>query len=231
MSFLKRIFTGEPDDHSMGDVHGNSLHTLSPKEMEAHLEVDCYGDFQLTGAVRPSYDLQVIPQQGYRRDGFRDRQSGTEVPMLTAAASYEILFELFLDLLTPLGNVVDMVLETSHHCKVGEHDDFYREHIDLPVLKSVLWDYENLLTNDGCCGIAVLNPSKQQEVQFDEHKMLLVYGDPLDDFEGILESYGVQRQDDIQFITEAEHVHSSKDEYRDSFDLFRSRIGVEDYPG
>ena len=160
MSFLKRIFTGEPDAQSMRDLHENSLQTLSPKEMEAHLDIDCYGEFQLTGAVRPSYDLQVIPQQGYRRESFRDRETGTEVPMLTAAASHEILFELFLDLLDPLGNVVDMVLETSHHCKVGEHDDLYREHIDLPVLKSVLWDYEDLLTNDGCSGIAVLNPSK-----------------------------------------------------------------------
>ncbi|MEE2991238.1 MAG: hypothetical protein VX715_11525, partial [Planctomycetota bacterium] len=184
-----------------------------------------------TGAVRPSYHLQVIPQQGYRRESFRDRESGAEVPMLTAAASEEILFELFMDLLGPLGNIVDMVLETSHHCKVGEHDDLYREHIDMPVLKSVLWDYEDLLTNDGCSGIAVLNPSQQQEVQFDEHKILLVYGNPLDRFEEILESYGVPHRDDIQFITEAEHVHSSRDEYRDSFDLFRTRIGAESYRG
>jgi len=147
--------------------------------------------------------------------------------MLTAAASHEILFELFMDLLDPLGSVVDMVLETSHHCKVGQHDDLYREHIDLPVLKSFLWDFEDLLTNDGCCGIAVLNPSRQQEVQFDEHKMLLVYGDPLDDFKQILESHGVQQQDNIRFITEAEHVHSSKDEYQDSFNQFQNRIGAE----
>ena len=231
MSFLKRIFTGEMGEQSISDGRENALQALSPKEMEAHLEVDCYGDFQLTGAVRPSYHLQVIPQQGYRRESFRDRESGAEVPMLTAAASEEILFELFMDLLGPLGNIVDMVLETSHHCKVGEHDDLYREHIDMPVLKSVLWDYEDLLTNDGCSGIAVLNPSQQQEVQFDEHKILLVYGNPLDRFEEILESYGVPQQDDIQFITEAEHVHSSRDEYRDSFDLFRTRIGAESYRG
>lgn len=231
MSFLKRIFTGEMGEQSIGDGHENTLQALSPSEMEAHLEVDCYGDFQLTGAVRPSYHLQVIPQQGYRRESFRDRESGAEVPMLTAAASEEILFELFMDLLGPLGNIVDMVLETSHHCKVGEHDDLYREHIDMPVLKSVLWDYEDLLTNDGCSGIAVLNPSQQQEVQFDEHKILLVYGNPLDRFEEILESYGVPYRDDIQFITEAEHVHSSRDEYRDSFDLFRTRIGAESYRG
>jgi len=231
MSFLKRIFTGEMGEQSISDGRENALQALSPKEMEAHLEVDCYGDFQLTGAVRPSYHLQVIPQQGYRRESFRDRESGAEVPMLTAAASEEILFELFMDLLGPLGNIVDMVLETSHHCKVGEHDDLYREHIDMPVLKSVLWDYEDLLTNDGCSGIAVLNPSQQQEVQFDEHKILLVYGNPLDRFEEILESYGVPYRDDIQFITEAEHVHSSRDEYRDSFDLFRTRIGAESYRG
>ena len=231
MSFLKRIFTGEMGEQSIRDGRENALQALSPKEMEAHLEVDCYGDFQLTGAVRPSYHLQVIPQQGYRRESFRDRESGAEVPMLTAAASEEILFELFMDLLGPLGNIVDMVLETSHHCKVGEHDDLYREHIDMPVLKSVLWDYEDLLTNDGCSGIAVLNPSQQQEVQFDEHKILLVYGNPLDRFEEILESYGVPHRDDIQFITEAEHVHSSRDEYRDSFDLFRTRIGAESYRG
>ena len=227
MSFLKRIFTGEPDDQPVPQMHDHSLHTLSPAEMEAHLEVDCYGEFQLTGAVRPSYDVQVVPRQGYRSESFHDRESGGEVPMLTAAASHEILFELFMDLLDPLGNVVDMVLETSHHCRVGQHDDLYREHIDLPVLKSLLWDYEDLLTNDGCSGIAVLNPSRQQEVQFDEHKMLLVYGDPLDDFERILESYGVHRQDDIRFITEADHVHSSKDEYEDSFTQFHCRIGAE----
>ncbi|MFP6751646.1 MAG: hypothetical protein VB855_08220 [Pirellulaceae bacterium] len=231
MSFLKRIFTGEMGEQSIGVGRETALQALSPKEMEAHLEVDCYGDFQLTGAVRPSYHLQVIPQQGYRRESFRDRESGAEVPMLTAAASEEILFELFMDLLGPLGNIVDMVLETSHHCKVGEHDDLYREHIDMPVLKSVLWDYEDLLTNDGCSGIAVLNPSQQQEVQFDEHKILLVYGNPLDRFEEILESYGVPHRDDVQFITEAEHVHSSRDEYSDSFDLFRTRIGAESYRG
>ena len=127
MSFLKRIFTGEMGEQSIRDGRENALQALSPKEMEAHLEVDCYGEFQLTGAVRPSYHLQVIPQQGYRRESFRDRESGSEVPMLTAAASEEILFELFMDLLGPLGNIVDMVLETSHHCRVGEHDDLYRE--------------------------------------------------------------------------------------------------------
>ena len=49
----------------------------------------------------------------------------------------------------------------------------------MPVLKSILWEYEDLLTNDGCTGLAVLNPGIPQEIQFDEHKLLIVYGDQL----------------------------------------------------
>ena len=59
------------------------------------------------------------------------------------------------------------------------HVDLYREHIDLPVLKSILYDFEELLLNDGCTGIAVLNPHMPLEVQFDEHKLLIAYGHDL----------------------------------------------------
>ncbi len=96
-----------------------------------------------------------------------------------SAASKEQLFETFLDLLDPLGFEVDVVLETSHNRENNGHVDLYREHIDLPVLKSILYDFEDLLVNDGCTGIAVLNPSIPQEVQFDEHKLLIVYGHEL----------------------------------------------------
>ena len=72
------------------------------------------------------------------------------------AASHEQLFETFMDLLDPLGVEVDVVLETSHNRQQRGHVDLYREHIDLPVLKSILWDFEELLLNDGCIGIAVL---------------------------------------------------------------------------
>ncbi len=47
------------------------------------------------------------------------------------------------------------MLETSHYRNNGGHDDFYREHIDMPVLKSICYDYESMLLNDGCTGIAV----------------------------------------------------------------------------
>jgi len=98
----------------------------------------------------------------------------------------------------------------------------------MPVLKSVLWDFEELLLNDGCTGIAVLNPWTPQEVQFDEHKLLIIYGDPLEPFEGILQSRGVPCLQNIRFITEAEHVHSSTDEYGRVFEELKTRLGMDE---
>ncbi len=229
MGFLKKFFRNVLRDGSV-PVGTSSFESLSEEELEAHLGVARYGDFRLTDAVRPSYDLQVVPRQGFRHDSYRDEQNHSTVPVLMGACSRERLFDTFMDLLDPLGPVVDVVLETSHHRDRRGHLDLYREHIDLPVLKSVLWDYEELLVNDGCAGIAVLNPDVPREVQFDEHKLLIVYGDELDEFESVLGASGIARDEQIKFITEAEHVHSSSERFAASFNELRMRLGMdEDY--
>jgi hypothetical protein len=225
MSFLKRIYNGPLESHSLEGPGGDN-HGPTEGEVESHLQVDYYGDFRLTEAIRPSYQLDVVPQQGYRRDTYTDQKTDVEVPLLIAAASAEFVFDLFMDLLDPLGPLVDMVLETSHLSDAGEHADMYRDHIDLPVLKSTLWDYEELLTHDGCSGIAVLNPAAKLEVQFDEHKLLFIYGESPQQFEEILESHGVQHDPQLRFLTESDHIHSSSDEFRDQFDIFRCRTGA-----
>jgi hypothetical protein len=181
----------------------------------------------LTDAVRPSYDLQVVPAAGFRHDSYQDEQTHSTVSVLMASVSRERLFETFMDLLDPLGGVVDAVLETSHDHQRKGHADLYREHIDLPVLKSTLWDYEELLTNDGCTGLAVLNPGVPQEIQFDEHKLLIVYGEHLEPFEEVLASHGLKCNDELKFITEAEHVHSSSDTYARVFEEMKTHLGMD----
>lgn len=231
MGFLKRFFRNVLHEGATATEIDSSFETLTEEQLEAHLEVDRYGDFRLTEAVRPSYNLQVVPRQGYRFDYYRDEETKTRVPVIMAAASSELLFELFMELIDPLGTEVDVVLETSHNRDTQGHVDLYREHIDMPILQSILWDYEDLLLNDGCTGIAVLNPNVPQEIQFDEHKMLIVYGQPLERFERILRQAGVQRSDDIKFITEAEHVHSSNDRYVRQFDELTTRLGMDSVYG
>jgi len=226
MGFLKRFFKGAMHETAPATPTSSFEH-LSEEELETHLGVARYGSFTLTDAVRPSYDLKVIPSQGYRHDSYRDEESNNEVPVLMAAVSRERVFETFMELIEPLGGVVDVVLETSHNRASKGHQDLYREHIDAPVLASTLWDFEELLTHDGCTGIAVLNPSIPQEVQFDEHKLLIVYGNELQQYEDMLNGHNVTQNDEIRFITEAEHVHSSSDQFAEQFEELRMRLGMD----
>lgn len=203
-----------------------SFGSLTDEQLEAHLQVFRYGAFDLTDAIRPAIDLQVVPRQGFRHDVYVDPTTKTKVPVIMASASRERLFDLFIDMIDTLGPVVDVVLETSHY-HTGGHQDHYREHIDMPVLKSILYDFEDMLLNDGCTGIAVLNPKRQQEVQFDEHKLLIAYGSPLEPYERVLISNDVYIDKDIRFITEAEHVHTSSDQLYSLFEQLTMRLGME----
>ncbi|MFH1670957.1 MAG: hypothetical protein ABIA92_05245 [Patescibacteria group bacterium] len=215
------------------DQHDRSCFDgLTEEELEAHLGMSRYGDFELTEAVRPPYDLQVVPSRGYRHDAYRDKEQGTVIPVLMASETRAKLFELFLKLTEPLGEIVDVVLETSHKMRSNEsgHEDLYREHIDAPVLQSILCDYQDLLTNDGCTGIVVLHPELTREVQFDEHKLLIVYPNGLSGFEEILRSQ-LECREEMKFILdeECEHVHSSRDRYKMQFDELKTRLGIDEW--
>lgn len=205
----------------------NSFNTLSDLEMASHMEIDQYDTFLLTDAVRPAADLKVKPTQGYRHDTYVDEETDATVPVIMAAASKNKLFPLFMQLIQRLGPVVDVVLESSHANSDLGHVDLYREHIDMSVLTSILYDYEDLLLNDGCTGIAVLNPNTPQEIQFEEHKLLIVYGSPLEPYEFLLESAGVGERSNLKFITEAEHVHSSSEKYARRFNELRTDLGLD----
>lgn len=229
MGFLKRFIKTNARDQAALNGH-SSFASVTQRQLEEHLNIARYGSFLMTDAVRPSFDLEVVPSAGYRRDVYRDKEASADVPVLMAAESRERLFDLFLDLLDPLGDEVDVVLETSHQTDANGHHDLYRERMDLPVLKSTLYDFEDLLLDDGCTGIAVLNPQVPLEVQFDEHKLLIIYGQDLWPFEEILVDYRLRCSPDIRFVTEGEHVHSSSDEFCERFEELKYRLGVEDEP-
>jgi hypothetical protein len=226
MGFLKKFFKNTYRD---GDIrHGrSSFENLSEEQLETHLKIARYGSFTLTDAIRPSYDLAIVPSAGYRHDQYTDRDSAIKIPVVMASVSRESLLDVFFDLLDPLGPVVDVVLETSHERK-GGHRDLYREDIDLPILKSILYDFEDILLNDGCTGLAVLNPRTPLEVQFDEHKLLIMYGQELVEFEDVLDEYGLECDEDLKFVTEAEHVHASSEDYSERFAELKYRLGIDE---
>jgi hypothetical protein len=204
---------------------------VNPDKVNAHLLVDRYGDFRLTEAIRPSLDLQVVPRQGYRRDIYRDPKGNLEVPVLAASVSAEQLFDVFLELLHPLGEVVDVVLESSHEGENGDHRDLMREQIESTILLSHLYDFEDLLLNDGCTGVAIIATDRPMEVQFDEHKLLVMYARNLKPFERILRRMGIARDDTLKLITESEHLHSTDDRFADAFEQLCFRLGIGEPAG
>jgi hypothetical protein len=200
--------------------------TVHSRQFDAHILIERYGNFHLTGAIRPGPGVPVVPREGFRQAVYRDRRNRLKIPVLAASVSREKLFDVFLSLLEPLGPVVDVVLETSHRSRNGKHRDLRRTEIDAPILASYCWEFEDLLLNDGCTGMAVLAANKAMEVQFDEHKLLLVYAGKLRPFRRILRSFNIARDDDMMLISEAEHMHGSEPHHFDHFRELCQRIGA-----
>ena len=203
---------------------------MNSERLATHLHVDRYGDFTLTDAIRPGLGAPVLTREGYRMEVFRDRAAKLRLPMLSAAVSAENIFDTFLALIEPIGEVVDVVLESSHgRHDVEEHEDLRRTHIDLPVLMSHFCEFEELLTNDGCTGVAVLSPNRPIEVQFDEHKLFHIYAPDLKPFRRVLKSLGIRRRKSLPLISEAEHLHHTTEQYADDFRQLCLRTGVGDF--
>jgi hypothetical protein len=197
-----------------------------PRKLATHLNTHRYGNFSLTDAVRPGPTIPIRPREGYRVEIFRDRQLGLRLPMLSAAVSAERLFETFLALIAPLGEIVHVILESSHDAESDLHTDFRRDDIDLPVLASHLCDFENLLTNDGCTGIAVMADNLPMEVQFDEHKLFHIYAPSLTPFRRALHRAGIRHRKLFPLISEAEHFHHTSDEFESEFRQLAMRLNV-----
>ena len=74
----------------------------------------------------------------------------------------------------------------------------------------------------------ILNPQRPMEVQLDEHKLIIIYAQDHSEFEDVFARYDIECIEDMRFITEAEHVHSSSEEYVDKFEQLRYRLGIDD---
>src|SRR6186713_1665159 len=65
--FLERVLRNNPSR-----MPRTGFDDLSQDQLDAHLKVGRYGNFSLTDAVRPSFGLEIVPREGYRRDVYRD---------------------------------------------------------------------------------------------------------------------------------------------------------------
>ena len=178
----------------------------------------------MTSAVRPVAPETWQGRAGYRLGRFRD--SRTSVPMLVASVSAEQLWDVFCAWTQCLAPVVDVILETSHDSPQGQHTDFWRQGIDQPVLLSHLLEDDDLVLNDGCTGIAVLEAETGTEIQWDEHKLLIAYAEDLQPFLAVLEEQGLVRDQSLPLICSVDHLHVTSPRYRERFFLLCERLGA-----
>lgn len=203
-------------------------------DMESHLATSIYDGFTLTDAVRPSLDLSIIPQQGYKHEQLIPSNGRsllrTYHPKLILAISIsrDQLFDTFLELLNPLGATVSVILETSHGHSFYYRTRFRRDDIDLPVLKSFLYDHEALLLHDGCTGMTVVDSSSGAWVRFDDHKLILVRAKSFLPFETVLQCNGILRNESMKLLTDAEHIHITRDEYFQRFQTLQRTLGIDE---
>jgi hypothetical protein len=182
-------------------------------------------NFRLTAAVRPVPGPGVILEEGYRLEVFHDTVKPRRVPTLAAAVSSDRLLDLFLDLLQPLGPIVDVVLVQGPNLggpRVG------RDGIDLPVLQSHCYSFAELLLDDGCMSIVVLGITKPVEVRLDAHKVITVHTADLRPFERVCRDHGVGRRPGLRLVQEGEHVHHTGPDHRRSFDRLANLLGTSE---
>ncbi|MBN8629040.1 MAG: hypothetical protein J0M17_26510, partial [Planctomycetes bacterium] len=81
MGFIKRFFKNVLREGAQQPLPntGSSFERVTDEALETHLGVVRYGEFVLTDAVRPSYDLQVVPTAGYRHDVYNDAENKASV--------------------------------------------------------------------------------------------------------------------------------------------------------
>lgn len=180
--------------------------------LEAHLAIDRYGEFLLTGAIRPGLASDAVqPRAGWRRAKYHSATTG-DIPALMAAISAEKLFDCFLDLVDAIGaDELCAAVDSDHDIDEGgpvhrAADTFIRREIDLPVLKSCLCEFEHEILDDGFIAVAAWGAGRR-EVQLDFHKLLVCYGAELEAFEAVLGRYGLKRDDYLPEIVDGQHVH------------------------
>lgn len=173
--------------------------------------------FAFSQAAFPANPQTENFREGYRRGIYTDPLTKQEISSLVINASGDKVFELFLELVDVLGETVDVILESSHTSGKEKHIDHHREAIDKPILESYLREFEQLLTSDGCAGVAVMAQGKPMEVQFDEHKVIVVYSEKIAAFEKVLRWNGLPKLNDLVLVNEVEHCHSTSDEFEKEF--------------
>ncbi len=194
---------------------------MSSEEVDDYLQIDRYGDFELTDAIRPCPCGSNIPVRGFKDVEYRDNATGRVIPGLVISETRKELFALFMSLLEHVGSEVRVVLERSNADRTVQ--TYHYVGVDRIILESNLWDHEHVLTHDGLTGLSIVG--EECDIQFDEHKLIWGYGNTLmQPLKDTLNACGILFKRNMRTIWEGVHVHQTSNEMPKAFHELRLKL-------
>ena len=200
------------------------LEPVSEEVIRTLLQKRTFGDFTFTDAVRPQ-DESFLTQEGYEVHSL-DTSNAPE-RIVIAAVSRQKLFDVFTELLEPLGELLDVVLETEDE----EDESVFEAHsygTDRLYLQSVLPDFEDVLLNCGNTKIGVVSTERPKRVELDFHKLLLLYGKKIRPFLQILVENNIPQLIDMHTIDDVDQYRISDTEFPDQIQRMMNELGMEE---
>ena len=178
--------------------------------------------FVLTKAVCPLDDSAVL-QVGYKKDYYED-----QIPVLIISQSAESLFALFADIVAHFFGIVfdncmvDFVIERSYS-KDCANAQFRADKKDFLTALSLIYEFEDILVDDGCVRICYVSDKFGFEIQLTEHKLIHVYSVRNKNIRKVrefLRERNIPEISDMKLVTDFSHVHESFDALKEKFDRF-----------
>ncbi len=187
-------------------------------EYENHLRIDVYNRFRLCAGIRPTYEVPIKPEEGYRYDIWDDKRA------IIASLSREKILPMFYRLLNDIEEPVNV--STFHKYQGMDFPKYSHTSMDPMTLVDILVDHEDSILDNGMVGIEISTDDESIEYGLDEHKLLLIANDVFRSARKILKDRGIRHKPDMPLIMDAEHIHVSSPKSRVRFKQLCRDLGV-----
>jgi len=213
---FKHGYHGEENQHNP---------VITEDMIQEAMQNKTYGNFTLTPAVVLFKDGDVIPSEGYKVEKLVMSDDNIRSRILVSASAEKIL-DIFDECISLLGDTCSIVLEDFRTDK-GDHIDHFAYYKDTFIVRSVLFDFEELLLNDGFVGLAIWSETAQAEVQLTMHKIILVYAADISRFKAALASFGIKEDPELRFFFEDFHLLVSTEAGNTAIETLKDRLYID----
>jgi len=183
-----------------------------------------FDGFRFPSGVRPDMLRPFAAREAYEISEERDEESGDGFVVACSVAAPRLM-DVLLGLVALLPSNLSMVLEEL--IEDGKPRTFQNDRVEGVVAASRLLDYEDVLLGDGFSGIGLFSEDTREEVFVDEHKIICAYAPATEEFEEVLDQFGLERRERVPLVNEQTHFHFRMASLNDRVDELKRTFALE----